>query len=216
MNYQKIHNDITSRGASRKKLKRGTAGYMYYEKHHIIPRCMGGTNDETNLTLLTAEEHWIVHLLLARIYPGNVKLIYACQAMTMVGGKGDRRTTNKLFGRVRREYCEASSRRQRGRIVSQEQRDKISKTLKGRTAAHQVGENNVSKRPEVARKISNAKLGKSNGPRSDETKLKISQANMGHRGLTGNDNHAKIRACCVFCQKETSLSGLGRNHKLCN
>jgi hypothetical protein len=37
----------------------------YYEKHHILPRCMGGTNDESNLILLTLGEHLQAHYLLA-------------------------------------------------------------------------------------------------------------------------------------------------------
>lgn len=168
---------------------RGTPEYVYYEKHHIVPRSVGGSNDRTNLTLLTAEEHWLVHLLLTRIYPGNTRLVYACQAMTMTGGN-NKRTTNKLFGRVRREYAEATSRRQKGRVVSQEQRDNISKALKGRVAPHQLGDNNVSKRPEVAKKISDAKIGRSNGPRSTETKSRISAMKKGKPNLPGHLNPA--------------------------
>lgn len=37
----------------------------YYEKHHILPRCMGGTNDKNNLILLTLAEHVQAHYLLA-------------------------------------------------------------------------------------------------------------------------------------------------------
>ena len=36
----------------------------YKENHHIIPKCMGGTNDSWNLVKLTAKEHFICHLLL--------------------------------------------------------------------------------------------------------------------------------------------------------
>jgi hypothetical protein len=214
MNYQKIYDDIVFRGADRKRVKKGTPDYVYYELHHIIPCCLGGANNKTNLVLLTAEEHWVAHLLLVKIYPRNNKLIFACQAMSMTGGNS-KRTTNKMFGWIRRAYGEATSQRQKGRIVTQEQRDKISKALTGRAAPHQKGNNNVSKRPDVAKKISNAAKNRTGRETSDTTKLKISQANTGHRGLTGIDNHAKLRACCVFCQVETSLSGIGRNHKLC-
>ena len=33
----------------------------YKERHHIVPRCMGGTNDNDNLIDLYAEEHYIAH-----------------------------------------------------------------------------------------------------------------------------------------------------------
>lgn len=37
---------------------------MYTEKHHIIPRCLGGTDDGWNLVELTYEEHVEAHLIL--------------------------------------------------------------------------------------------------------------------------------------------------------
>jgi hypothetical protein len=38
----------------------------YAEKHHVIPKSMGGSNKKENLVSLTAREHYIVHLLLVR------------------------------------------------------------------------------------------------------------------------------------------------------
>ena len=37
----------------------------YYELHHIIPRCCGGTNAKSNVVLLTLSEHLQAHYLLA-------------------------------------------------------------------------------------------------------------------------------------------------------
>lgn len=37
----------------------------YYELHHIIPRCCGGTNAKSNIVLLTLSEHLQAHYLLA-------------------------------------------------------------------------------------------------------------------------------------------------------
>src|SRR4051812_42454515 len=36
------------------------------EKHHIIPKSMGGSNDEANIALLTFREHFIAHMLLTK------------------------------------------------------------------------------------------------------------------------------------------------------
>lgn len=44
---------------------------VYYEKHHIIMRSMGGTDESNNLVHLTAREHFIAHLLLWKIYRNN-------------------------------------------------------------------------------------------------------------------------------------------------
>jgi hypothetical protein len=62
MNYETIYNNIIKRSQGRKKLRKNSEGYVYYEKHHIIPRCLGGADDKSNFAYLTAEEHWLAHL----------------------------------------------------------------------------------------------------------------------------------------------------------
>jgi hypothetical protein len=43
----------------------------YIEKHHIIPRSMGGDNSSDNIVVLTAREHFICHLLLTKMTVGE-------------------------------------------------------------------------------------------------------------------------------------------------
>ena len=38
----------------------------YKERHHILPKCMGGNDDESNLIDLYAREHYEAHKLLAQ------------------------------------------------------------------------------------------------------------------------------------------------------
>lgn len=45
----------------------------YYEKHHIIPKCVGGEDKPNNYVLLTYREHIKAHYLLTKIYPENEK-----------------------------------------------------------------------------------------------------------------------------------------------
>lgn len=52
-----------------------------YEVHHIIPRCMGGTDDKDNLVHLTPEQHFKAHYYLAVDNPTNGKLAQAWNAM---------------------------------------------------------------------------------------------------------------------------------------
>lgn len=92
MDYYKIYQNLVAKGKDR-----FPAPEIYYEKHHIIPRCMGGTDEETNLVLLTPEEHYLAHQLLVRIYPDQEKLTYAAFMMT-VGNKRN----NKLYGWIKR------------------------------------------------------------------------------------------------------------------
>lgn len=43
----------------------------YCETHHVIPRSLGGSNDENNLVNLTAREHYIAHKLLTKMTVGK-------------------------------------------------------------------------------------------------------------------------------------------------
>ena len=74
MDYRKIYVSIVLRAqaedAERRRNKREHGAY--YEKHHIIPKSLGGTNGNSNLAMLTAREHFICHWLLVKIYkPGT-------------------------------------------------------------------------------------------------------------------------------------------------
>lgn len=84
MNHRKIYDNITNKSKSenRKRLNKTNEKYIYYECHHILPKCLGGSNDKENLVLLTAREHYIAHKLLTYIYPENTKIIYAFHLMT--------------------------------------------------------------------------------------------------------------------------------------
>ena len=44
------------------------AGEYKYEKHHIWPKCMGGSDKPDNLVNLTLAEHFEAHFLLFKMY----------------------------------------------------------------------------------------------------------------------------------------------------
>lgn len=56
----------------------------YKERHHIIPKCMGGTNDENNLIDLYGREHYEAHKLLAEENPDNNALTFAFWMMAHI------------------------------------------------------------------------------------------------------------------------------------
>lgn len=77
--YTKWYNAIIASALARKDID------LYFEKHHILPKCLGGSDDKTNLVKLTLKEHFICHLLLIRMVDDKVKkakLTYACWQMT--------------------------------------------------------------------------------------------------------------------------------------
>lgn len=73
--YQKQYSDLIENGRLRGLDKSNLDGY--YEKHHIIPRCMGGLDEDSNYVLLTCYEHILAHNLLTKIYPNVYGLQFA-------------------------------------------------------------------------------------------------------------------------------------------
>lgn len=97
MNYLKIYHALIERARDRTL-------HQYSERHHVIPRCMGGSDELSNLVRLTPEEHFLAHQLLVKIHPNNHKLKFALQAMIM--DTGNRQRKNKAYGWVRRLVSE--------------------------------------------------------------------------------------------------------------
>jgi hypothetical protein len=121
----------------------------YFERHRIIPGCMGGKYINHNITWLTPEEHYVAHQLLVKIYPDNKSLIFAAKMMTTksAGRK------NKLYGWLKRKTSEIMmgnklgqknkgksrpdvkiymSKVHKGKIISEDHKKAISEKLKGR------------------------------------------------------------------------------------
>jgi len=102
MDYKRIYAQLVEKGKNR--LLEG-----YSEKHHIIPRCMGGSDTEDNLVRLSPEEHYIAHQLLVKIYPNHIGIAQAA-AMMIANRPG-----NKFYGWLRKRHAKAMSIRQQGK-----------------------------------------------------------------------------------------------------
>lgn len=70
-----------------------------YEVHHIVPRCMGGSDDQSNLVKLSYREHLIAHMFLTRMYPDVLGLHYAVFCMA-------RKMNSRSYDTVKRAYLE--------------------------------------------------------------------------------------------------------------
>ena len=89
MNYKQIHDSIISQAQERATSKKEANLVLgYSEAHHILPKCMGGTNDKANIVHLSAREHFVIHQLLVKIYPLEPKLLYACHILLNKSEKG--------------------------------------------------------------------------------------------------------------------------------
>jgi hypothetical protein len=95
MNYQRIYDQIVDRAKSENRTK---SKDVYYEAHHIIPKCMGGLGsrydyDHPNMVLLTGREHFLCHWLLHEIHPNNKGLTTAFIMMCNIKGNTQRQYT---------------------------------------------------------------------------------------------------------------------------
>jgi hypothetical protein len=124
MNYQKIYNQIIERAKIRQ-----IKGYT--EKHHIIPKCLGGSNDEENLIELTAREHFLCHILLVEIYPNEPKLKWAIYNMS---NYKKYKVNSREYERLKIEFISLV----KGKPRTQETRDKIGKAHKGKTISEKT------------------------------------------------------------------------------
>lgn len=93
MNYKKYYNELIE-GRKKNILTEN------YAIHHIIPKCCGGTNDQSNLVKLSYREHYIAHLLLAMDNPNNYGL--QCSVQRIINGSKKFKYNQFVYNIVRK------------------------------------------------------------------------------------------------------------------
>ena len=120
MNY-KYHYDELIRKYGRTEKPDG----IYTEGHHVIPKSMGGSDENDNIVYLTAKEHYIAHFLLWKIYR-NTKMTYAFRFMNANRGI----LGSSTFKQLREEYSQKASEALAGRKNTDEQMRKQNNAVK--------------------------------------------------------------------------------------
>lgn len=197
MNYTEHYNKLIERAKNRLL-------ECYTERHHIVPKCMGGSDEVENLVRLTAEEHYVAHQLLVKIYPGHRGLAKGAYMMTW--DRHGNRVNNKAYGWLKRKYSEAH----KGIPRTEEQNQHHSKVMKGKTpwnkgktgvqVAWNKGKTGGRCLDEIKRKISATKMGEI---KSIETRKRMSEGKLGKK--------LKI-VSCPTCNKEGGLALMKRWH----
>lgn len=191
MNYKLIYEKLIS------KARIKNINSEYYEKHHIIPKSLGGGNEITNIVKLTPREHFIAHLLLSKIYGG--KMTYTLFLMSTRNGY-----TNRTYENARLIFLKKLSCKDRAKSIS--------KALKNR------------KKTEEHKK--NWKLSRTNGAGwicTEKTKNKISTLMKGNLNPMFNKTHTesarlrisegnKRKVKCPFCNKSGGIAIMKRWH----
>jgi hypothetical protein len=190
--YTRWYFNIITRAQSR------SAVTQYIEKHHIIPKSLGGDNNPTNIVLLTAKEHFICHRLLIKMTTGKAKrsMAYAAWQMTWTNGRDRYLPSARTYAELRKQLSETrigvalsedhrkTMRKPKSKPMSAEHRARISAQHTGKVLSD-----------ETKQKISMARKGK---PRpdlvgkkySEEHKRKISEGQIGR--IHSLETRAKI------------------------
>lgn len=163
----------------------------YIERHHVIPKSIGGLNGRDNLVFLTAREHLLCHYLLSkmgRTAEHSVKLHRAFCAMVAKSKKhiGRQRVTGRVFEELRKSAAQTSAllnpaNRFNPSESSEEYRKKMSKVMTGRDVHWRRGV-----------------------PDSDETRRRKSEA--GKKKVFSPEHRAALSAAAKAWRKKASQS----------
>jgi hypothetical protein len=192
MNYQNIYNNLIEKAKIRTEL------LGYKEKHHILPRSLGGDDSLENLVNLTAREHFIAHLLLAKMYGG--KMVHAVYMMSTRNGY-----TNRVYEQIRLQFIE-------GVKNNKDRSSKISQSLKGRPKSEQHKEAYRQSRLNGVGWVC---------PESRKEQLRKTMVGEGNHmwGKTHSENARKViseankqKLVCPHCETEGGIAIMKRWH----
>ena len=209
--YYNIYFSIINKSLSENRSKKDD---RIYEIHHIIPKSCEGSNEPSNLILLTPKEHYICHRLLPKMVKSKLhyeKMIYALWSLVNRNGHSERHSpSGKIYQHIKEEQSKVRSERMKGE----------GNHFYGKTHTKEVkfnlSKNNPAKRLDVRQKMSiSAKEKFKKGYKnhnalngwSDETKKKISEANRGKTLSTVTRNKmSETRKKKIWIKKEGEKS----------
>lgn len=192
-----------------RKKKEGT----YYEKHHIIPESLGGSNAKTNLVLLTAREHFICHVLLTKMLKDQMKIKME-YALFRIAIRTPHKMTSRVYTALREAHAKNVSAKHKGKIVSEATRQKISVGNKGKIITEEQrlaiskrfkGKVFTQEHKDKIGKAHKGKIGWNRGiPMSDENKKALSLAN------SGTSHYLYGKTPSIVTRAKLSEAGKGR------
>lgn len=117
-------------------------------KHHIVPLCIGGSDTEDNKILVSWEDHWLAHKLLADENPDNERLVWAYKhngsledfvrrASTRNDPKVKAKISATLMGHTLSEESRkkmSETKKSQHKHISESHKEAISKASKGRVS----------------------------------------------------------------------------------
>lgn len=211
--YHKLYFYIINRAKSRKLLPN-----TKIEKHHIIPRSLGGNNNPENLVKLSAREHFICHRLLPKFTEGKekTKMLYAI--WKMCHSKKSRKDSFKLTARTYSTIKEEMKNSRTSEDFTPEWRAKISASRQGQSSWNKgiprtEKEKNKMKEGIALRRSTDPNSYKQ-PPCSIEKAQKIKQSNTGKKWVH-NMSGERLNVSPVDYEiliKEGWIAGIGKRN----
>lgn len=207
----------------------------YYEKHHIIPKSLGGSNLKDNLVKLFPREHFICHLLLIKMTTGlhKNKMSFALHIMSRKTKKHQRdyKISSKIYEFIKKNHIRALSERphcHKGKsyeeIYGKKRADEIKNKLKNITRTQESNDKRSAKlKGKKLPPRSANHCAKLSFIRSEENKSKLSEKRKGVSWGNHSDEHRlnmserqkgipQPTTTCVHCNKEISKMAHGKYH----
>jgi hypothetical protein len=168
MNYTSHYESLVAKARERKR----PDGYV--ERHHIVPRSLGGDDAPDNLVWLTAREHFVAHVLLAHMHGGA-----QWYAVMMFAAGAQRSINSRLYAMAKLKHAAWMSANFSGKKLSDQHRKRIGEGLIGNrnTAGKPLQETHRASIGRGLRGNTNT-LGKS---ASTETRARMSLAHSGEK-----------------------------------
>ena len=217
----------------------------YTESHHIIPLSLGGPDIADNLVNLTAREHFVCHWLLTKFTTGQDrhKMINALRMMRAENHNQQRyktQITSRVYENLKEEYAALQSELRSGKgngmygkNHTEEARRAISEKNKGKQITEEQRQKIVMAKKGVKReafsdewiqKMSESKKGKNN-PRygvtlSEETKAKMREKALGRKQsaetiakkIAATKGKVREKKLCTHCNQQVAVNGYARWH----
>lgn len=192
---------------------------QYTERHHIIPRSLGGTDTPENIVALSAREHFICHWLLTKMYTGEargkmINAMYLMRGNSTYQKRYKSKITARIYENLREEYAAYISKLNKGRVQPPEEKAKQIAAITGRKRApftdewrRNLSKNHKSKRGfdtshslETRKKMSEKAKGRKQSP---ETIAKKADAVRGSK---------REKLQCPHCEQMIAVNTYPRWH----
>jgi len=208
--YTTWYNNIVQRAKTRSLTE-------YKERHHIIPRSLGGSDLQSNLVDLTAKEHFICHLLLPKMTYGKTKekMVYA--AWNMANQENSQQTRHKVRSRTYQYLRQQFSKNHATRMTINNPMNNPEIRKKHQEAINKRGKtlgNTGHKRGPMSSELKEILRQKTIDQMTPERREIIRQQQL-NRTPEQKEKYAfahSERISCVYCQKTFAPGNFSRWH----